>query len=125
MEQHYLQLNDIEAFRKAYYFSNKVWNSVIMWDNLSKNTVGMQYIRAVDSISANIAEGFGRFGKKDKIRFYFIAKASALESLDWNQKAKDRNLITDNEYNDFFKELKEFPKLINSLIKFTSEKLKH
>ena len=30
----------------------------------------VQYIRAIDSISSNLAEGFGRYHKKDKIHFY-------------------------------------------------------
>jgi four helix bundle protein len=42
------------------------------WQNLAQETIGKQFIRAIDAISANIAEGFGRYSKKDKIRFYFL-----------------------------------------------------
>ena len=59
----------------------------IKWDYSSQKTVGIQFVTAVDSISANIAEGFGRYGKKDKIRFYRIGKGSIFESLDWNEKS--------------------------------------
>jgi len=30
----------------------------------AKDTIGKQFARSVDSISANIAEGFGRYTKK-------------------------------------------------------------
>ena len=75
-EKKYLMLNDIEAYKIAFKLSNHVWDVVIKWDNFAKQTIGNQFVRAVDSISANIAEGFGRYNKKDKIRFYRISFGS-------------------------------------------------
>lgn len=124
MEQKkYLKLNDIEAYKLSFHLSNHVWNVIINWSRVGQNTVGEQFIRATDSISANIAEGFGRYGKKDKIKFYRIAYASMTECLDWNEKARVRKLITKEEYDFIFSELQKLPKSINSLIKFTNEKL--
>lgn len=88
-----------------------------------KDTVGKQFTRAIDSISANLAEGFGRYSKKDKIHFYRIASGSRYEAIDWNEKSKLRNLINDEEYQHIFNELQKLPKAINSLIKFTDDKL--
>ena len=124
MEIHYLKLNDISAYKKAFHLSNYIWDIVIKWDNLAKDTVGKQFIRAVDSISANIAEGFGRYGKKDKIKFYRYSFGSLKETFDWNEKSKVRKLITEEEYHFIFKELDSLPKEINQLIKYTNEKLK-
>lgn len=39
-----------------------------------------QLRRAVSSVSANIAEGFGRSSKNDKLHFYTIAYGSLLET---------------------------------------------
>jgi four helix bundle protein len=78
----------------------------------------------VDSISANIAEGFGRYGKKDRVKFYRISYGSTKECLDWNEKAKARKLLNDEQYNWIFQELSKLPLSINSLIKYTNEKLK-
>ncbi len=120
----YLKLNDIESYRIAFRLSNSIWNIVNTWDSLPKRTLGEQFINAADSISANIAEGFGRYGKKDKIKFYRYSQGSLSECLDWNQKAKVRKLITEDEYNFIFSELQKLPKAINSLIAFTNQKLK-
>ena len=65
----YLKLNDITAYKNAFELSNYIWDIIERWDYFPKETVGKQFVRAADSISSNIAEGFGRYGKKDKIKF--------------------------------------------------------
>jgi len=122
-EKKYLKLNDISAYKISFHLSNYVWNIVIKWDYFSKDTVGKQFARAIDSVSANIAEGFGRFGKKDKIKFYRYSFGSLKESLDWNEKAKIRKLLTEEQYDYILEELNKLPRELNFLIKFTKKKL--
>jgi four helix bundle protein len=120
----YLKLNDIEAYKIAFHLSNYVWEIVtVKWDFFAKKTIGSQFVNAIDSISANIAEGFGRHFEKDKVNFYRYSKGSLKESFDWNEKAKVRNLLTQEEYKHIFGELDKLPKSLNSLIKYTNEKL--
>lgn len=120
----FLKLNDIEAFRISFHLSNYVWDTVLNWSNFSQRTVGEQFVKAVDSISANITEGFGRYGKKDKIKFYRYSQGSLSESLNWNEKSKIRKLLSIKVYQHIFGELQKLPKAINSLIFFTNQKLK-
>ena len=123
-ETKYLTLNDIEAYKIAFNLSNRIWNIILKWDYFAKDTVGKQFVRSVDSISANIAEGFGRYHKKDKIKFYRYSYGSLFESLDWNEKAKIRNLVTKEEYDYIYNELQILPKSIHHLINYTDTKLK-
>lgn len=95
-EKKYLKLNNIESYKISFQLSNYLWDIIIKWDYFAKKTIGSQFVDAADSISANIAEGFGRYGKKDKIRFYRIAFGSMYEALDWDEKAIRRNLIDKN-----------------------------
>lgn len=76
-EGEYLTLNKVRVYKLSFALSNEVWEMIVEWDEFSKRSVGLQFVRAIDSISANIAEGFGRYGKKDKVHFYRIARASA------------------------------------------------
>jgi four helix bundle protein len=122
-EKKYLKLNDITAYKTSFHLSNRVWDIIITWSYFEKDTIGKQFARSIDSISANIAEGFGRYGKKEKIQFYRYAKGSLMESLDWNEKAKVRKLISEETYKSIFTELETLPKLINALIKYTNDKL--
>lgn len=124
MTMRYLQLNDIDSYKKALSLSQYIWDIVIIWDWFQKKTIGVQFVTAIDSISANIAEGFGRYGKKDKIKFYYYSFGSVKESLDWNEKCKNRKLISDKDYNYILEELQSSPKEIHQLIKFTNSKLK-
>ncbi len=119
----FLRLADIECYRISFALSNVVWDLVSQWSPLAQHTIGEQFIRSVDSISANIAEGFGRYGKKDKIKFYRIARGSLFESLDWNEKAKVRQITLPDAYFRIFTDLQRLPKSINSLIKYTNDHL--
>lgn len=122
-QKEFLTLNKISSYKKAFALSNFVWDIVTKWETFSRQTVGSQFTRAIDSASANIAEGFGRYGKKDKVFFYRIARASVYESLDWLEKSKRRSLLTEKDYNYIFNNLKELPKDINTLIKYTNDHL--
>ena len=123
MTKKYLQLNALNVYKTAFNLSNFVWDVVIKWNYFAKNTVGEQFVKAMDSISANIAEGFGRYSKKDKIKFYRYSNGSLKECFDWNQKSKKRKLLSDKEYDYIFEELQKLPKELNQLIQFTNQKL--
>lgn len=122
---YYLDLQKLSSYKISFNLSNLVWKYTLSWDYFAKDTIGKQFVRAVDSISANMAEGFGRYSKKDKIKFYRYSFGSLKESIDWNSKARDRELLSDNEWAIVNKELQTLPKEINSLIKYTNTKLQH
>ena len=63
-----------------------------------------------------VAEGFGRFNKKDKIKIYRYSYGFMSEPLDWNQKSKIGSLLAEIEYDYIYAELQKLPKAINSLI---------
>lgn len=120
----YLQLNNIDCYKRALKLSNYTWEIVTGWDYFAKQTVGTQFVTAIDSISANIAEGFGRYNKKDKVKFYYYSLGSLKESLDWNEKSKVRKLLRKEEYEHILSDLQALPKELYQLINFTLEKLK-
>ena len=120
----YLSLEKINAYQKAYSLSNLVWDEVQSWEKFAKWSVGIQFVKAADSIAANIAEGFGRYYKKDKIQFYRYSFGSLEECIDWTKKAKYRSLLGEDEAKYFLEESENLKREINHLIKFANEKLK-
>jgi len=125
MGKEFLTLDKISAYRLAFDFSNEVWKEVVKWDYFAKETIGKQFVKAADSISANIAEGFGRYSKKDKVRFYRISMGSLEETEDWIRKSLVRELITNEVSLIYTNTLQQLRKELYNLINFTNEKLKY
>ncbi len=123
MEKRFLQLNDLTSYKSSFLFSNKVWDIVIKWDYFAKDTIGKQFVNAADSISANIAEGFGRYHKKDKVKFYYYSLGSVKECTDWLNKAKVRNLISEELFLELNEVIERLPREVHQLIKFTNKRL--
>jgi four helix bundle protein len=82
-----------------------------------------QLRRASSSITANIAEGFGRYHFADKIKFYYQARGSAKEVQNFILLAKDLKYIDEVTAREIWKQTKVAEKLINGLIR-SAEKQK-
>lgn len=86
---------NLEVYQLAEKLADEIWKIVIEWDHFSKNTVGRQMVEAADSVSANIAEGCGRFNYKDNGRFIKIARGSLYETKNWLRRSYKRNLLNE------------------------------
>jgi four helix bundle protein len=105
-----------------------IWEIVIKWNRLARDTVGKQLIRAADSIGANIPEGTGRGSYADNRRFARIARGSLFEIKHWLRRAYKWNLLNENEVANLQNLINELtPKLsayINSIGKKREKKIK-
>lgn len=74
----------MEVFQLALFMADLAWHDTSKLAQV-KRTVSLadQLLRAVGSISANIAEGYSRNSGKDQARFYEYALGSARESRVW------------------------------------------
>jgi four helix bundle protein len=81
------------VYQLAETLADTVWDVVIKWGSLARDTVGKQVIRAADGIGANIAEGVGRGSFQDNRRFVRIARGSLNETKHWLRRAYKRNLL--------------------------------
>ena len=125
MENTYLSIDKIYAYNRSFDLSNKIWDIVNKWESFSKFTIGKQLVNSTDSISANIAEGFGRYHKKDKIKFYRYSNGSLLEAIDWIKKSEIRGLISKEQFDYLMDNFNALPKELNQLISYTNIKLKY
>jgi four helix bundle protein len=112
-----MKLEDLEIYNLSMELSDRVWQQVIVWDYFPKDTIGKQWVRAVDSVSANISEGFGRNTYKDSRVFYYFARGSLYESKTWLDKAKQRNLIAEQLYETLYNEHNKLAIKLNNFIK--------
>ena len=114
----FLELSDIGAYRISEELSDEIWKIVDNWNFFAKDTTGKQFVRAVDSIFNNIAEGFGRYFKKDKIKFYHYSLGSTGECVSICKKSLSRGLITQEQNESIMGKLNVLPREIRYLIKY-------
>jgi four helix bundle protein len=86
---------NLDVYRLAEKMADEVWSVVADRDYFAKNSVGMQLVDAADSVSANVAEGCGRFNYKDNARFIRIARGSMYETKNWLRRAYRRGLLSE------------------------------
>lgn len=76
----YIKLEDLKTYKLTRRLSTEAWGIYTTLDYQQKKIIGDQFIRASDSIGANIAEGYGRFHYLDKCKFYYNARGSCFET---------------------------------------------
>ena len=83
-------------------------------------------MRASDSISANIAEGYGRYFYKESKQFYFYSRGSLQETKSWLSKCLRRNLIEPEICEGLIELCRKILLMLNVYIKFVrnSQKVK-
>ena len=78
----------LRVYRSALYAGELGRTDAALLAQLAEfNHIADQLARATASISVNIAEGYSRFGRKDRGRFYEYALGSAREARDWYYKS--------------------------------------
>ena len=120
MKNNYITLDKLEVYKLARELSRIAWEFYKKMDWQIKKINGDQFIESVDSIGANIAEGYGRFHYLDKIKFYYNARASLMECSDyWIELLHERGNIEKDEYNAFKQTSKELSVKLNNFISAT------
>lgn len=91
-----MELNDLEVYRLARDLAREVWAiySPLPWQD--KKIVGDQFIKAIDSVGANIAEGWGRFHFPDRNKFNYNARGSLVEGRHWLEVLIERGMIAED-----------------------------
>ncbi len=76
-----------------------------------------QMRRAAASITANIAEGFGRQGFKEKVQFYYLSKGSLSELKNFILIAKDVGYLTSDKLNELAHQANMVDQLLQGFIR--------
>ncbi len=93
------ELEQTRVYIQASEFADLVWNEVAQWHEFARDTLGKQFVRAADSIGANIAESYGRYHFSDKLNFLYYARGSLYECKHWLTRAHNRHLYDDQTFN--------------------------
>lgn len=111
-----MKLEELQVYQLSMKLGDEVWNIVIQWDFFAKDTIGKQVVRSVDSIAANLSEGFGRYHYNEEKHFGYYSRGSLFETKTWLTKAFNRNLIVESDFNRFIIEIDNIGIKLNNYI---------
>jgi four helix bundle protein len=114
----YYNLEDLEVYQLAESFGDEIWVIVNEWEYFARDTLGKQMARSADSISANIAEGYGRYHYKENKNFCYYSRGSIIETKGWLKKSRNRNLIDEERFTVLFEKLQVIHLKLNAYLKF-------
>lgn len=84
-----------------------------------------QMRRAASSVTANLAEGFGRQGYKEKIQFYYLSHGSLLELKNFILIARDVGYLDKKDFEVIIEQSNITHQLLQGLIKKSKSFLNH
>ena len=93
-----MKLEELRVYQMSMEIREEVWDIVIKWDYFAKDTVGKQFVKAIDSVAANLSEGFGRYHYKEAKYFSYYSRGFLFESKTWLTKANSRGLVDDQDF---------------------------
>jgi len=113
---------DLEVWKKCREFRIEISESVKKFPTEEKYRLVDQLIRASRSVTANIAEGHGRFYYLDNLKFCRNARGSLNEVLDHLVCASDEHIINAEQLKHFREKYEDCFRLLNGYISFLNKK---
>ncbi|MBN3583710.1 four helix bundle protein [Algoriphagus aestuarii] len=116
----YIPIHELEVYRLSRKLSTNAWAVYQRLSFQEKKVWGDQMLSAVDSVGANIAEGYARFHFSEKSRFYYISRASLSEGVEhWIDLGFERGIVSDQEFLLFNQLRRDIQVRLNNMIKST------
>jgi four helix bundle protein len=120
--QNFIELKDLKVYQLSRKLSSITWKIFCRMNFEDKKHIGDQFLHSVDSIGANIAEGYGRFHYLDKVRFYYNSRGSHFEAFThWFELLIEREKISGNEFDSINETAHILQIKLNNFIKSTTK----
>jgi len=103
---------NLVVWQKAHQFVLTVYTTTNHFPKEELFGLTSQFRRAAISIEANIAEGYKKLGKADKLRFLNISEGSIEECRDYVILSRDLGYIDGQQFDELFYSVEETSKLL-------------
>ena len=108
---------NVIAWQKAHQFVLSVYRITRTFPEDERFGLTSQFRRAAVSIEANIAEGYKKLSKADKLRFMNIAQGSLEECRDYILLSRDLDYIGAESFQTLHDDIEMASKFLNSYCK--------
>ena len=106
----------LHIYKLSEKLADEIWKIVVAWSFFARNTVGVQIVKAADSIGANIAEGSGRGSNPELRRFLRISRGSLYETQHWLRRAYTRGLLSESQIQNLVPIVSELTPRLNAYL---------
>jgi four helix bundle protein len=107
---------DLKVWKLAHQTVLEIYKLSESFPKSEEYRITSQLLRAVVSIPTNIAEGMGRYSKKEFIQFLVIARGSVEECKYLLLLTKDLGYLTEDKFISLSESLNSIGKMTNALI---------
>ncbi len=111
---------DLVAWQKAHRLAVDIYKSTESFPKSEQFGLTNQIRRAIVSVGSNVAEGFGRRTKADRVHFYDVARASLHEVQAQLLIARDVGYLGADAYANIEEKTVECHKILTGLINKTN-----
>jgi len=112
------RFEDMPVWQDSQTFAVEVYSLLKKFPSEEKFGLISQMKRASSSVSANIAEGFGRATNKDRAHFYHIALGSLLETKNFIYLAGRLHYIDQDDVNNTVQSIDSVHKQITAILRY-------
>lgn len=112
---------DMVAWQEAQNLAVGIYKILETYPGTEVFGLTSQMKRAAASVSANIAEGFGRRTTKNKLQFYAVAYGSLLETKNFIYLSKRLGFIEETSETAILDQIVSCQKLLNALMRSLRE----
>lgn len=123
MDQSLHSFKDLRAWQEAHALVLEIYRMTRAFPKEELFGLTSQLRRAAVSVTSNIAEGFNRSSKKEKIQFYSMALGSLAEVQNQLEVARDIGYVNVETFSRAGARALTAHKLLNGLIKSTRSRL--
>ncbi len=93
----YKDFSEMPVWQKAFALLLKIYEVTKTYPTEEKYGLVSDMRRAANSVTNNISEGFGRYERLDKTRFYKISRGSCYELINQSMASQALGFITDKD----------------------------
>ncbi len=117
-----MKLSELEIWKEGRVVRNEISALVKLFPKKEEYRLEDQIIRSSRSVTANIAEGHGRYHYQENIQYCRMARGSLQETFDHLTVALDEGYITRNDLGKLNEKIEILMKKINGYINYLKKR---